>query len=390
MAGKVTELEVAARLLSRSLRRRWGSRSQPPPDLAAFRSGFRAALDRLPEAATREVRWLHLAADDPPWVDSGLLLKTGDEASYFVCGRTCVSRALDLWLEPAVQLWSRVGSDGEIISATRASHSLQAKASGSLQFGNYFPNDWADSRGTPRHGAEVYRSLRGELLVLAIRWPSTAEQGLRELVEVGDYLGLAAGELERIALGRTAPAGWSYLWNVGEAEIFRPGTDPDGRAAIECRTHRDVGILQREVELTLTPGTEVSWRWCVQALPSDIREDAVASHDYLSLAVEFDDGRDITYYWSCRLAAGVGYDCPLPNWKGREFHVVVRSGSAELGSWHQERRDLYADHRHFMGEPPGRIVKVWLIANSIFQRGTGKCCYSDIELHGSGRRVRVL
>ena len=41
--------------------------------------------------------------------------------------------------------------------------------------------------------------------------------------------------------------------------------------------------------------------------------------------MEFDNGRDITYYWSSKLPVGTGYDCPLPNWAGREFHVVVRS-----------------------------------------------------------------
>ena len=106
--------------------------------------------------------------------------------------------------------------------------------------------------------------------------------------------------------------------------------------------------------------------------------------------MEFDNGRDITYYWSSRLPVETGYDCPLPNWAGREFHVVVRSGAGGLAEWHDERRNLHADYRRYMGEPPARIVRVWLIANSVFQRGEGICEYADIVLHGDHGAVRVL
>jgi len=106
--------------------------------------------------------------------------------------------------------------------------------------------------------------------------------------------------------------------------------------------------------------------------------------------VEFDNGRDITYYWSSELPVGTGYDCPLPNWKGKEFHVVVRSGPQGLGEWQAEQRNLYLDYRRYMGDPPARIVRVWLIANSVFQRGEGACDYAGITLHRRAGDVAVL
>jgi hypothetical protein len=159
---------------------------------------------------------------------------------------------------------------------------------------------------------------------------------------------------------------------------------------IHCHTNADVGILQKPADMPLQPGTLLSWRWCVAQLPSSLREDTVPSHDYLSIAVEFDNGRDITYYWSGSLAPETGYDCPLPNWHGKEYHVVVRCGSEGLGEWQTEQRDLYADYQHFMGEPPARIVSVWLIANSIFQRQPGSCDYADIVLSNKDNKIRVL
>ena len=90
------------------------------------------------------------------------------------------------------------------------------------------------------------------------------------------------------------------------------------------------------------------------------------------------------------LPVATGYDCPLPNWRGIEFHVVVRSGAAGLGQWQQQQRNLYQDYKHYMGEPPARIVRVWLIANSVFQRKTGSCDYADIVLHNDKSTVQLL
>lgn len=41
-------------------------------------------------------------------------------------------------------------------------------------------------------------------------------------------------------------------------------------------------------------------------LPSEVREDTLTTHDYMSIAVEFDNGQDITCYWSAELPVGPG------------------------------------------------------------------------------------
>jgi hypothetical protein len=79
----------------------------------------------------------------------------------------------------------------------------------------------------------------------------------------------------------------------------------------------------------------------------------------------------------------------LPGWKGKEFHVVVRSGLEGLGAWHDEQRNLYEDYLAYMGEPLGRIVRVWLIANSVFQRRRGRCSYGGIRLSDGKGVVEV-
>lgn len=390
MKRAVTELMVAGRLALRTVGRRLRSEIEPPPDLGAFTREMEAVLMQAPDSVVRDYCWVHLPASQPPWVDAHMALARGDELSYFAAGRVYANRLLDIYVSPSLQLWCKVGDAGEVFRGTRDSNSFCADGPGQLLFGNYFPNDWADLQGARKESDEVYSQVSGELKILVIRWNGGALQGLRALAAVADPGGRLRREIERIEQGDTTPAGWRYLWHVGPAEIYRRQQAGDSSACIHCETHADVGILQRDVDLPLTTSSEISWRWCVERLPSTLREDTLPSHDYLSLAVEFDNGRDITYYWSTNLAVGTGYDCPLPNWAGKEFHVVVRCGGEGLGQWHGERRNLHEDYRRYMGEPPAKIVRVWLIANSIFQRDRGICEYADILLHDDGAELRVL
>ena len=390
MAGPLTELGVAGRLAVRSMTRRLRAEVEAVPDLQQFSNGMQRLLDAASPVSLRNYQWLTLSAREAPWFKSNFLLETGDEVSYFVAGRVYASEFLDIYLKPAQQLWCKIGAQGEIFRGTRDSHSFVAISAGDLSFGNYFPNDWANTQGLRKQDDKVYRSVSGQLKIVMIRWHGCAVAGLQELLSHGDFEDRISTELQRISQGDTTPPAWHYLWHLGPAEIYRQQHDNHGQPCIHCRTHADVGILQRDVDLPLTDSTEISWRWCIEQLPSTLREDAVPSHDYLSLAVEFDNGRDITYYWSSNLPAGTGYDCPLPNWKGIEYHVVVRSGPAGLGEWQDERRNLYADYKNYMGEPPARITRVWLIANSIFQRGEGICDYAQILLSGPGGEVSIL
>jgi len=390
MSRAITELKVAGRLALRVAGRRLRGGIEPPPDLAAFTGEMEELLAQAPASVVADYCWVQLPANQPPWVGAGLPLAQGCEVSYFAEGRVYANRFLDIYINPSLQLWCKLGDRGEVFRGTRNSHSFRADHNGPLMFGNYFPNDWADLQGTRLQNDDVYRQVSGELKVLVIRWGGGALDGLRALRGIADPGGRLGAEIERIELGDTTPPGWQYLWNLGPAEIYRRKPAADGADCIHCQTHADGGILQREVDLPLHEASEISWRWCVRQLPSTLREDTLPSHDYLSIAVEFDNGRDITYYWSSQLPVGTGYDCPLPNWSGKEFHVVVRSGGEGLGEWHCERRNLYADYRRYMGEPPARIVRVWLIANSIFQRAEGICDYADILLHDAAREVRVL
>jgi hypothetical protein len=96
-------------------------------------------------------------------------------------------------------------------------------------------------------------------------------------------------------------------------------------------------------------------------LPATRAEDTVLTHQYMSVAVEFDDGRDLSYYWSVALPKETSYHCPLPHWRRREWHLVLRSGTPGLGEWQSEERTLVPDRAKAIGGvTPGEVARVWL------------------------------
>lgn len=389
MPGPWVDLSVAARLAARAFATRLRGDFEPPPDLDAFESGMQRAIEALPAGIVRSHRWLSLPATEPPWRDTGIDLEPGTSTSYFAAGRVYASRPLDIWVTPKTQIWGRVGEKGTILSSARDSNTIECGSDTTpsdrrLFFGNYFPNDWRDPHGARIQDDKVYGGVSGETRIVVVTWNVPVREGLAALLREADPLGLVSGELERLEQRRQPPNDWRYLWNIGDGEAFHGDLDPSGRACIDCHVHGDVGILQKDVDVPLTADTELSWTWKVDRLPGVLREDSVPSHDYLSIAVEFDNGWDLTYYWSKALPVETGFICPLPNWQHREYHVVVRSGDAGLGETVAERRNVHRDYERYMrnlGAPPTRIVRVWLIANSVFMRQEGACRYSDIRLH---------
>ena len=337
----------------------------------------------------RSVHLFEIEACELPWVDTGLDLDEGEWVTTIACGRVVLSDALDVWIGPQFQLWMRVGENSAIFNGTRDTTSFCAASRGRFYLANNFPGQWGDPNGRVSTSLADYEKYTGGITVAVIRWKGRAADGLAALAGVIDDGRWLVAERDRLREDVQPPAGWRYLWFLGRSEIFR-STSENGHACIACHTHRTAGILQHDAVFDLTPKTRLRWAWKVDELPSLLPENTALSHDYLSVAVEFENGRDITYTWSPELAVGTGYWCPLATWKDREFHVVIRSGTTGLGAWLDEERNLYDDYLQYMGEPPGRVVRIWLIAVSLFQRRSGRASFRDFALEGGeGGRLEL-
>jgi hypothetical protein len=345
---------------------------------ADFEARFERLLGQLQSGVIHSAEFIDLASDQAPWFDTGIELGEGEHVTGFTIGKTRL-KGTDLSFGADFQLWYRIGPDGVIFRGTRFSHSFTVEKPGRLYLASYFPGEWSSRTGDLATPQEVYQQAEGMLTILLIRWRCDLLEGLRKLVALGDVEGVIAGEIDRLTNPLPTPPGWDYLWFVGPAEIYRPCADQGHKPAICCHSHNDVGLLHKDVVLPLTPDTRLRWAWRMDQLPSQIREDSLPTHDYLSIAVEFDNGQDITYYWSAELPVGTAFRCPIPTWTARETHVVIRTGQLGLGEWFNEERDVYRDYGEYIGGTmPANIVRVWLIAVSFFQGQEGKCRYADI------------
>lgn len=369
-----------------------------------FRAHFSALLEKAPPNTLRAHAFFSVPATQPPWFDTGVDLSAGEQVTVFAVGRSLLSRELNLWFHPDMQLWYRVGETGQVFRGTRYSHTFLVREAGRLFLGNYFPGEWATRTGAIAVGTDAYRQMEGGLCMLVVRWAVQPLEGLKQLMALGDVAALLASEIDRLEHPIMPPPGWEYLWFLGPSEIYAPGPPASSqRPSIVCYTQRDAAILHKDVSVPLTWDTRLRWSWKVETLPCQFPENTLQNHDYLSIAVEFDNGQDLTFFWSSQLPVDTGFRCPIPTWTARETHVAARSGKDELGRWWDEERPLYTYYERFIGTigkhdevvdarvvpPPTRVVRVWLIANTMFRQQEGRCEYGAIELQTGETVVTV-
>lgn len=301
------------------------------------------------------------------WRGSTVTVMAGDVITMKAAGRVFLNRALEVSVGPRMVLWYRIG-DGPVERMTQECEVIEADREGELRFQINLPGGFDSPHGEPSADN-----------------PPPPMTGVIEVeAEISKREGGSADTSQKPA---ASPGGWSYLWRLGKASIFR---NCEEQGAICCHTNGDVGILQYPVDVPLDEGTELRWDWLAEQLPSTLPEHTQPTHDYLSLAVEFDNGLDLTYMWSCALPTDTIFQCPLPWWDQRETHWVLRTPRDGLDVWHAERRKVMADYAKAIAGPlPKRIVKVWLIANSAFQDGEGRCRYRKIALRNGSEELEV-
>ncbi len=336
-------------------------------------SSIARSLGDLPHGAPQMTN-LTVLASDAGWRTTGTSLRKGQKFTLYADGTVWISKPMSVGATPKTALWLRLAGSRPLHKMSANVSTFEAWADGELELCLKPPGEWASEDGAldvsvPRAGAT------GAIDIVMAVWPGEPATALEQLQAMDN---------------RVAPSGWSYLWRLGDGSIYEAAQDA-GKPCIHVHTHGDVGILQFPIEAPVDDSTTLDWRWLVERLPSALPEHIQPTHDYLSMAVEFDNGQDLTYFWSAELPVDTVFKCPLPWWDKRETHWVVRSGRKELGQWQSEHRNLKADYAQAIGGTlPSKIVRVWLIANSVFQRGHGEAKFADIVLSASGAAQRIV
>ncbi len=320
------------------------------------------------------------------WLPSGLRVAKGDEVALFADGDL---EADGVVFEPRHLLWYRVGDDGDATNFAANQETFVAPVGGEI-FLTLRPSGlyWPDRRGTYPEGFIAASPVPVDFHVRLVRFSGTAAQGVSEMAASGDPAATAA--LAVIAARKPLPAGFEPLWYLARSNVWADGAS-DGRPGISADTDDDFGIVKKALDIRLTPTTEITFQWRYDAVPALGPETEAGFHDYVSIAVEFDNGQDLTWMRSVSLPAGSHFHCPLPWWDTRETHFVLQSGAAGLGEWSSHTRNVLADYEAAVGrDPPSRIVGVWFIGNSVFGRRRAAASFADVAIIDGDQRVNIF
>jgi hypothetical protein len=349
-------------------------------------------LDLAPVAtalrqAGAEVAQVRVAARSEPWTPTGLQARQGAPITWLAHGDSWAASRRALRLDAGLQLRVRTAGAGPVLEGTGATFTAAAPHEGPIELCSLFPAEWRGGQERLEYDRLLPRAVfGGGFDVVVAVWPSGSDVSAR-LAEAAeqDPTGLCRGERDRIAAPIAAPPGWEPHRHLPLVGLHR---EHDGE--IDVHSQGRVEIVCRQARTPLTDTLALRWRWRMDRLPARRAEDTLLTHDYMSVAVEFDDGRDLSYFWSVALPEETAYRCPLPHWRHREWHFVVRSGRAGLGQWHSEQRTLAPDRtRAIGGATPREVVRVWLIVTCVCAGGEARGSYADIELVDGGTTIRV-
>lgn len=333
-----------------------------------------------------EYRVFKLRGADLPWQDLRMSVRAGDQVTFLLGGRLWLSREADLWVEPGVAFHVRCAGRKPMYNPMANHGTMVAPHAGPLQIARSLA-EWENEDGALWTPQAAYMQTDVEIYGVALKWRGDAADGLRSLLEKGDVGGVLRRELDRLRTASPLPEGWRNHFNTGGGDvIFRQGSP----GQITCSAHKNGGLLQHPAWMPLVPNTKLSWRWMIEELPSLRPENELIAHDYLSVGVEFDDGQDFTYIWSHDLPVGTTFRCPIPRWTPIETHTVVRTGTRELGTWVNEEQDVFADYKKHIKGDARNILRVWLLAVTIFQRRAGVCRYEDIRMESPSGKLKIL
>jgi hypothetical protein len=162
----------------------------------------------------------------------------------------------------------------------------------------------------------------------------------------------------RTAPGSTGvPAGWrEYATPGGRPRYDFAVVHEDGVRALRLKSRDEHSTIAKEVQVDLRATPILEWTWKAVTLPdgADIRRRQASDLTAYVLVVwprppAILRTRLIGYVWDGVVPAGA---MERSRKSGLVTFFVVRSGSADLGRFVSERRNVYDDYIRAFGEPP--------------------------------------
>lgn len=152
------------------------------------------------------------------------------------------------------------------------------------------------------------------------------------------------------------PPGWQgQKWGLPKYDftVVQDGANK----ALHLKSDNDSSSISKEIKVDVKDYPILEWKWKVVELPPrgnarKAETDDEAAQLYITFprfptAVR---SRIIGYIWDSTEPAGASFQSTKVS---NVHYVVVRSGSADLGKWITERRNVLEDFKKIYGEAPG-------------------------------------
>ncbi|MHB8846518.1 MAG: DUF3047 domain-containing protein [Nitrospirota bacterium] len=172
------------------------------------------------------------------------------------------------------------------------------------------------------------------------------------------------------------PSGWELKVKSGKAayDIKRDGDI----AAVNLRSADSSFSLQGETNVDVKRYPVLTWKWKVAQLPKggDFRR-SKTDDQAAQLFLAFTKTKAIVYIWDTTAPQGLMESTsPVPFMTVKV--VVVRSGTAELGKWITETRNVYEDYKKLYGAEPPAVKGVRLQINSQHTGTSAESWFADV------------
>jgi len=177
------------------------------------------------------------------------------------------------------------------------------------------------------------------------------------------------------------PAGWGLREFAGRAsvELVRG----EAGMALQLRSSGASFALYRDVIVDLKEFPLLTWSWKVVRLPAagDVRQSATddeAAQVYVVFPrwpAPLTSSDVVGYVWDSRAPVGT----QLTNPKAANVRIiVVESGTARLGTWQRQKRNVAADYVALFGRQPPRVGQVAVMIDSDDTRSEAEALIGDL------------
>jgi len=194
-------------------------------------------------------------------------------------------------------------------------------------------------------------------------------------------LPVSAAEIAVARFGSEGIKGW-------ETKSFKGTTDyrivqEDGRSVLKADAKAAASGLTKKIKFSPAVYRYLKWNWKVTGTVAGGNESTKQGDDYAARVYIIFPGRffwqmrALNYIWANKLPKG---EFISNAFTGNAKMLAVESGSAKVGQWVSEERDILTDYRRVFGEEPPEAGGIAIMTDTDNTGTEATAWYGDITL----------